>query len=180
MALTTIINLETHGDGTVGLNGIIDGNWARLDTIFDPALSSGDIAYEAFWKALVRDATEPTSASSVLEWDVSLGKVHFHPGYVLSTHATAYTPNTALGKWQKLPITGTTNFQSLSDQRAGQETTFVLVADGSTRNLSFPAGWVWMAGSEPASIAANKTGILRIGSMGTTDADVVAEYSVET
>ena len=179
MALTTFINLETHGAGVVGLSGIVDGNWARLDAIFDPDLDSGDIAYHAFWEALVRDGTMPTTASSNLEWDFALGRVHFHPGYVLATHATAYTPDTEIGKWQKLPITGTTNFQSFYNQRAGQNTTFILVADGSNRNLSFPAGWVWMAGSEPSSLAANKTEILRIGTTGTTDADVVAEYSVE-
>jgi hypothetical protein len=32
----TITGLESHPDGTVGLNGIINGNWQRLEDIFSP------------------------------------------------------------------------------------------------------------------------------------------------
>lgn len=180
MALTTNIELETHGDGTVGLNGIVDGNWARLDAVFGAALSSGDTAYHAFWKALTRDNTQPTTAGANLEWDLANTKVRFLPGYSVATHATSFTPDASLGRWQRLDVTGTTNFQSLNNQAAGQVVTFALVCDGSTRNLSFPAGWVWMGGSEPANIAANKTGLLRLGTMGAADADVIADYVVES
>jgi len=179
MALTTILNLETHGAGTVGLNGIIDGNWARLETIFGPTLVSTDDAYEAFWRAVVRDATDPTTESAKLEWDITTGKPHFHPGYFVATHATSYTASFADGKIQKLDITGTTNFQSLSGQNAGQELEIIIICDGSTRNLSFPAGWVFVGAAAPANIAANKTAVLVLRAMGTNDSDVVARYVVE-
>lgn len=53
-----------------------------------------------------------------------------------------------------------------------------VIADGSTRNLSFPAGWTFL-GTAPADIAAGKTGILSLKSYGTTDSDVVAAWGVE-
>ncbi len=54
-----------------------------------------------------------------------------------------------------------------------------LAADGSTRTLSFPAGWRWVGSAAPASLAANKVAILRLECFGTAEGEVIARYLVE-
>lgn len=34
MALTTVLEIETHPSGTVGLNGVVNGNWERIEKVF--------------------------------------------------------------------------------------------------------------------------------------------------
>jgi hypothetical protein len=55
-----------------------------------------------------------------------------------------------------------------------------IAADGSTRNLAFPAGWRWVGGTVPANIAANKVALLRLECFGTVEASVMAHYLVES
>ena len=177
MALTTIINLETHGSGTVGLSGIVDGNWSRLDSIFNPALSSGDIAYGAFWKAFVRNASDPTTANSKIAW-------HGTSPIWEEGHATlSYSSPVALdfhdGRIQDVSITGNLNLNSFLNNFAGEKLTMIVRGDASSRNFSFPGGWVWVGNAEPASLAANKTARFVFESTGTTDADIVVTYTVE-
>ena len=54
-----------------------------------------------------------------------------------------------------------------------------LAAGGSTRTLSFPAGWRWVGSTAPANLAANKLALLRLECFGTADGDVLARYLVE-
>lgn len=63
---------------------------------------------------------------------------------------------------------------------AGSGVSIRIVCDGSNRNFNFPVGWTFIGGTVPASIDAGKTAILSLRSYGTTDADVVAGYSVES
>ena len=67
-----------------------------------------------------------------------------------------------------------------SNLAAVRSKTVRIIADGSTRNFTFPAGWTFVGAAAPASIDANLTGILTLSSFGTTDADVVAAYAVES
>lgn len=179
MATLPITELENHPDGTVGAAAIVNSNWERMEDIFDPALSVSDTAYHAFWKALVRDATTPTAAGSMLGWNLTTGRMHFHPGYAEATYAAAFTPDVELGLIQKIELTGTINFQSISNQAAGDRVRFELFTNGSTRNMTFPAGWRWIGNTKPASIAANKIGVMELTAHGVTDADVVAIWVVE-
>lgn len=68
---------------------------------------------------------------------------------------------------------------SSSNLAAGRSKTVRIVCDGTPRNLTFPAGWIFLNSSKPTSIAANKTGVLSLTSFGTTDAGVVAVWAVE-
>lgn len=62
---------------------------------------------------------------------------------------------------------------------AGARTkTLRIVADGSSRNLTFPGTWTFVGSAAPASIGANKVALLSLTSFGTTDANVVAVYHV--
>src|SRR5258706_523085 len=53
-----------------------------------------------------------------------------------------------------------------------------IVGDASVRTLTFPAGWKFM-GAVPGTLAANKTGFLKLWSFGSSDSSVIAEWSVE-
>jgi hypothetical protein len=66
-----------------------------------------------------------------------------------------------------------------SNYRVGSIKTVRVIPGASLRNLTFPAGWVFV-GIKPASVAANKTGILTVTSFGTTEGDCVAAWAVQT
>jgi hypothetical protein len=73
---------------------------------------------------------------------------------------------------------GTVTFTA-SNYRAGAIKTARIIAGGSSRTLTFPNDWVFV-GAKPASIASGKTGILTVTSFGTTEADCVAAWAVQT
>ena len=178
MALTTIIELETHGSGTVGLSGIVDGNWSRLDTVFGPTLSTGDTAYPAFWRALTRNATDPTTYGAAIEWDDATNKPTWRAGYALATYAASYSFDMAGAKIQEMVLTGNLTFSALTNPQAGRELTVIIASDASIRTLTFPA-WTWVGATVPANIAASKTARLKLTCIGTTAADTIAEWVVE-
>jgi hypothetical protein len=62
---------------------------------------------------------------------------------------------------------------------AHRRMTVILVGDGSSRTLTWPAGWRWVGGTAPASLAANKVGWIELVSTTATDTGVVARWSVE-
>ena len=66
-----------------------------------------------------------------------------------------------------------------SNLAAGRSVALILVADGSSRDVTYPVAWVWL-GTEPTSIAAGKTGLLELWSTSEVNAGVVARWSVET
>lgn len=63
-----------------------------------------------------------------------------------------------------------------SSYTGGKSATVRVVAGGSSRNLTFPAGWVFIS-YKPTSLPANQTGILTVTSFGTTEADCVAAWA---
>jgi hypothetical protein len=72
---------------------------------------------------------------------------------------------------------GTVTFTA-SNYRAGAIKTVRIVPGASNRTLNFPANWVFV-GTKPATVLANKTGILTVTSFGTTEADCVAAWAVQ-
>lgn len=77
-----------------------------------------------------------------------------------------------------ISLTGNLTF-SLANITAGFKCEVRIKSDGSIRNLAFPVGWVFIGSAVPATIAASKTGLLEIWCYGTTDADVVARWTVQ-
>lgn len=75
-------------------------------------------------------------------------------------------------------LTGNVTFTT-SNRAAGRMLKVKILADGSLRTFTFPAGWKWVGAAAPASIAASKTAILSIEAWGSNDSDVVAAYAVE-
>ena len=62
----------------------------------------------------------------------------------------------------------------------GREMLARLKADGSTRALAFPAAWKFVGGAAPASLAANKTALLRLWCFGLSEDEVVALWLEES
>ena len=93
------------------------------------------------------------------------------------TYAASVALNFATQEDKTISLTGAVAFTT-SGLAAGREISVRIIADGSTRAFTFPAGWTFI-GTAPTDIAASKTGMLSLKSYGTTDADVVAAYSVE-
>jgi len=61
----------------------------------------------------------------------------------------------------------------------GSALTVIVEGDASARSLSFPAGWQFVGGARPASIAAGKVGLLELFCVTHLEANVVARWSVE-
>lgn len=61
----------------------------------------------------------------------------------------------------------------------GRASSVRVVCDGTTRTLTWPAGWTWLGSGAPASLAANDVGYVSIVAFGTADSDVVAAWSYE-
>jgi hypothetical protein len=85
----------------------------------------------------------------------------------------------ALGRLQILmPLYGDVTFATAN--RLVSRVCQVSIPCGATgRNLSFPAGWIFVGGAAPASIAANKTALLELWCTGSSDTEVIARYSVQ-
>jgi hypothetical protein len=80
---------------------------------------------------------------------------------------------------KSLDLTGNVTFTSVGTVN-GARVELRIKSDGSLRTLTFPGAWRWIGSAAPASIAANKIGILRLICWGgDTDSDVVAQWSVE-
>jgi hypothetical protein len=182
MAALPFTGLETHPDGTTGAAAIINTNWARLEEVFDPGLSSADASYESVWRAFMRTDQDPTTDGASMEWDVSLGtaKPIWRAGFEVVTYAATVAFDLLGAKLQKITLAGNLTFDPLVNQKAGRTVTSILiVADGSLRTLTFPA-WTFVGAAAPANIAANKTGKLKVLATGELAADVIVEWSVET
>jgi hypothetical protein len=61
----------------------------------------------------------------------------------------------------------------------GREVRLRLACDATQRELTFPTDWKFV-GTKPANLAASKVAILSLAAFGTTNADVVAAYAVQS
>ena len=75
-------------------------------------------------------------------------------------------------------ITGNITYTA-SNYSAGRSLSVRITCDATQRNLTFPASWVFV-GSKPTAIAASKVAVLSITSFGSTEANTVAAYAVQT
>lgn len=158
MATKVTTALETHPVNTIGLNGIINQNWERLEAIFDPLRNTtGDIQIQ--WNSSTK-VFSTRAAQAVLTYS-----------------ATPAIPFTG-AKTLTLALTGNVTFSS-TGLEAGRETRVIVTADGTLRTLAFPGTWIWIGGAAPANIAANKTGVLELISTTASDTGVIAKWTVE-
>jgi hypothetical protein len=81
-------------------------------------------------------------------------------------------------QYRTISLTGDLELTT-SNLANGRTLVIRLVADGSQRTLTFPTDWKFL-GTKPANIAASKVAVLSITAFGTTNADVVAAYAVQS
>ncbi len=91
--------------------------------------------------------------------------------------ATTDLDLSATADLKTLALTGNVTFTT-SNRASGRSLVLRIVADGSTRTLAFPAGWVFVT-DKPTQIAANKTALLVLQCYGSNDSDIVASYAVQ-
>lgn len=84
-----------------------------------------------------------------------------------------------LADYRSLTLAGNVTFTT-SNRAAPKTVTIRIIGDGSTRNFTFPAGWTFVGGTAPTSIAANKTGILTATCFGANDSDIIYAYAVQS
>lgn len=96
------------------------------------------------------------------------------------TYASGITLDFAAldGQYRTLSLSGAVTFSG-SNLATGRTAVLRLLPGASGRTLTFPADWVFL-GTKPATIAASKTGVLSLTAFGSTDADVVVAYAVQS
>jgi hypothetical protein len=112
--------------------------------------------------------------------DESVSNAKLLPAVATLVYAASVDLNLApsVPVYRTLALTGNVTFTT-SNLVAGRQASVRIVADGSIRTLTFPAGWKFLGAAAPANIAASKTAVLSIVSFGVADADVVVAYSVQ-
>ena len=91
------------------------------------------------------------------------------------TYGATTTVDFSSNSDETLALTGNTTFASLN-LAAGRKVRIFITADASTRNLTFPGGWIFVGGAAPASLAASAVALLTLTSYAADDAHVVARF----
>lgn len=94
------------------------------------------------------------------------------------TYAATVDIDFTLADYRSLPLAGNVTFTT-SNRAAPRARTIRIIGDGSSRTLTFPAGWIFIGAAAPTALAANKVAILSVTCFGANDADIVAAYSAE-
>jgi hypothetical protein len=177
MAVLPNTRLETHPDGTVGVVSIIGGNWERLEALFGSGLATSDPSYNLFASALLRAAV-PATNGAVIEWrEVTTPKRFVARAGTSTSTGAALAVDFQGPKKYVLTLNGNVTFTT-SNRADGWQSTVIVKADASVRNLTFPA-WVFVGAAAPATIAANKTAVLELWCNGVNDTDIVARWTVQ-
>jgi hypothetical protein len=101
-------------------------------------------------------------------------------GYGTITYAAQVTLDFAARDKTMNTISLTGALELLSSNLAnGREVRLRLVCDATQRTLTFPTDWKFV-GTKPANLAASKVAVLSLAAFGTTNADVVAAYAVQS
>ncbi len=110
--------------------------------------------------------------------DGAAGPAGSYPHNTL-TYAASLALDFATDGYYSLSLTGDVTFTT-SNRSAGKALSIRVAADNSSRTLTFPTGWKWLnVASAPASIAAQKTGVLSVTAFGTAETDIVAVWAVQ-
>ena len=94
------------------------------------------------------------------------------------TYAATVTADFMGDEYRILTLAGDVEFIT-SNRGQARSIAIEIIADGSNRNFTFPAGWTWLGDGEPPSIDANKVGVLSLTCLGANDTDVIAVYAAE-
>lgn len=158
MSLLDPSKLEDHSTGTINKNGIINGNWRKLNALLDPDLSPTDPTYGTLFGLLERAVRGQRGATSL-------------------TYAATVEVKLADGSaLQKLSLAGNVTID-LDQLAAGRSTVLIIIGDGSTRTVTWDGSHKW-ASAAITSIAAGKVARIQIDCLDDTNAGVVLTGSV--
>lgn len=99
------------------------------------------------------------------------------PAYELLVYAATVDIDFAASEFQELELTGGVVLTG-SNYSAPREITVIVRGDSAVRSIGFPTGWVF-TGTEPTTVGIGKTGVLKLISVGTAEADVIASWQVQ-
>ena len=155
-------------------------NWTSVN----PTLAQGEIGFETDTKKLKigNGSSVWNSLAYAVGGVVSTSAAGLQPasGYETITYASQVTLDFSTRDRQINTISLTGALELLTSNLAnGREVRLRLVCDGTKRTLTFPTDWKFV-GTKPADIAASKVAILSLAAFGTTNADVVAAYAVQS
>jgi len=191
--------LAANGEG----NGIIVGEIYNCDTV-TPGWAINDALYVGTSGTLT--TTRPTTGYRQVVGYV--GRVHASTGTIIvnikgsdaelpivSTSLAGLTPATSFtgltyntttnldvtalnGQHRTITLTGNLTLTT-SNCANGCTIVIRLLPGGSQRTLTFPVDWTFV-GTKPVTLSASKTAILSLTFFGTTNADCVASYAVQS
>ncbi len=139
-----------------------------------------------------QSATASTSTSTgglVVTGGVGVGGSINAGGTVAANLWQTTTTTTTFAATTNIDMTGTSGMTTLSltgdvtfttsNRAAGRGKVVRIICDATPRNLTFPAGWVFLGSATPTAIAASKTAILSITFWGANDTDAVVAWAVQ-
>lgn len=173
-----VVNSST---GTFGgsLTGSINATSGTIQTLTSSTLAS-DLTggtYSGSLNATTGTVQTLTSSTATIS-EIATGKnFAVNVGTLSTTSGTQQLDFTSQG-YLTHSITGNITYTA-TNYAAGKSLSVRITSGGTARNLTFPTNWVFV-GAKPTSIAASKNAVLSITSFGTTEANTVAAYAVQT
>jgi hypothetical protein len=126
-------------------------------------------------------AAHTQAISTITDLQTALDvKAPLTPAQDTITYAATVDLNmtTLNGQLRTISLTGNLTL-TVSNQASQRSVILRLVSDATLRTLTFPADWKFL-GTKPANIAASKVGVLSLTFFGSTDADCVAAWGVQS
>jgi len=173
-----VINATT---GTFGglANGSLNVTSGTVTTLTSSTLASNLTGgtYSGIINATTGTVTTLTSSTATISASLTARNAAIDVTTLATTSGTQGLDLSAHG-YLTHAITGNITYAA-TNYADGRSVTVRITSDGTARNLTFPTNWVFV-GAKPTSIAASKTAVLSVTSFGTTEANSVAAYAVQT
>jgi hypothetical protein len=138
--------------------------------------TSLDFAVQIFASGRVRVGGGSDDGLHALQ-ATSFGYSNARPVITSLTYAATTDLDFSAADEQILTLAGNITFTT-SNRAASRVKGVRITGDGSSRTLTWPAGWKWL-GPVPTALAAGKTARLSLVCYGTADTDILAAYTVE-
>jgi hypothetical protein len=145
------------------------------------SVSAPEVATDITYDAATREVRSSTGTDATLPLvSTSSAGLRAATSFSTITYGATVALNLASLDAQYRTISLTGNLELTTSNLANGRTLVLrLVNDATQRNLTFPTDWKFL-GTKPANIAVSKTAVLSITAFGTTNADVVAAYTVQS
>jgi hypothetical protein len=173
-----VINSST---GTFGglANGTLNATSGTIQTLTSSTLASSLTGgtYSGSLNATTGTVQTLTSSTATVSEIATTKNIAINVATLATSSGTQLLDFTSQG-YLTHAITGNITYTA-SNYSDGKGLVVRITSDGTARNFTFPSGWVFV-GAKPTSIAASKTAALSLTSFGTTEANCVAAYAVQT